>query len=291
MKFKQIDPDEELLLATASKDVIESLADKRTEIMMLAGIEENEIICYAIFSHFPEAGHDVYLEYLYTTQERRGQGCIKELIEESKKTLKKSGVSCIMIRHKAFYEEAEDINEILIKTGFLPLNLTGRVMYYRLNDMLDAGVFQTVIKNRKKLPKVYDIDSVGRERIHMMMSKAYAKGFSFIMDENAAPYSRFYVEDGEIDGAMIAVKPDEDTLYVSGFYLEDEKEDQNLFLILFSECVYAAFQSDIDKKFNIILSVDNDRVYGGLLNIFNPPDAEQLILEYMLPLSGKGGKD
>ncbi len=291
MKFEQIEPNVELLVATAPKRINELVSDEKKETMIFAGLDNGEVICYAVFSHFPEAGHDVYLDYFYTLPEHRRQGCIKRLVEESAKVLKKSGVSSILIRHKAVYEKAEELNEIVLKAGCLPLNLTGRVLLYRLHDMLDAGVFQTIIKNRKKLPQVYDINSIGQERMPMMMAKASAQGFSFVQDKNMEPYSRFYVEDGEIDAALIAVKPGEDTLYITGVYLEDKKKDQNLFLILFSECVYAALQSDEDKEFKIILSVDNDGIYKGLMNIFNPPDMEQLVLEYMLPLSKKGGKD
>ena len=291
MKFKNVKPNETLLKATAPENVTRLVFDEDKETMILAGFDGDQVICYAVFYRVPAEGHEVKLIYIYTVPDRRDEGCCSALLEESKRILATVDIDYITMRQIVEYEDAAEYNSFYTKRGFLPMNLTGRLLEYRLSDMLDAGVFQTIVKNRKKLPQVYDIKTIGDMRLKTMLTHARMNGFSFAMDASIMPYSRFYIGNDEIDGALIASKPDEDTLYVSSVYLENETEDKNLFLVLFSECVYAAFRDDLDKEFRILIIVDSDEVYQGLLNIYNPPDEECAVLEYIMPIAAKGGKN
>ena len=51
-----------------------------------------------------------------------------------------------------------------------------------------------------------------------------------------------------------------------------------MFLPLLCSCIEQVLD---EKDINIIICLDDDVIYKGMLKIFNPPDQEYLVLEHM----------
>lgn len=281
MEYKRIKPYKELLATTSTPDVFEVVFGGRYEICMIAGVEDGRLICYAVFSHMPVSNRDVYLEYLFTVRDKREQGVCTELLKYCEKYLKERGVSVILTRVFLRPGVAEDYNTFLTGRGFIPLNVTGRLLNYRLRDMMDAGTIQTILRAKNKLPEVMDYKGAGEKRINALLADRNRTGFFFAKQECDETISRFFVENDEIHGAIIASRPSADTLYISALYMDRIAEKRNMFLSLFCECLEPVL-SDIDEEdIKVIIMLESETVYKGLMMVFIPPDEEYLVLEHM----------
>ncbi len=306
MEYRRVKPDERLLRATAIPDVFEVVACGKYEVCMIAGFENEEpkdnppmndsqaditklpdpdssekLVCYAIFSHVPGIERDVHLEYLFTVRERREEGFCTGLLRYCEEYLAKQGVSVIQSRIYITPDFAVEYNSFITNRGYIPLNVTGRMLEYRLSEMLDSGTVQTILKNMKKLPPIMKLDEVGEQRINVLLSEHRNTGFFFVKEECDERYSRFYLEDGEIHGAVIAERPAPDTLYISALYMDRLAEKRNMFLALFSECLEPLLNDEDEENIRVIIMINSEQVYMGLMKVFNPPDDEFLVLEHM----------
>lgn len=281
MEFLRVNPAEDLLRATASLDTYEMVISGKYDICMIAGMEEGSLICYAIFSHIHYRTNDTYLEYLYTIPKRREEGACKELLDYCSEYLAAMGVKLVLSRMFIHPEHALEYNEFMLKKGFFPLSLTGRILEYNLSDMLDAGAIQTIIKNKKKLPTVVAPQNANEKYINALLSRQNETGFFFFKDECEALYSRFYQEAEEIHGAIIASRPSQDTLYISALYMDRVCEKKNMFLVLFCECLEPILAEVAEKDIRVIITLNRESIYNGLMKIFNPPEEEYIVLEHM----------
>ena len=278
MKFIRIKPDRKLLEATAGQDVCDVVFSGKFEICMIAGMVNGEIVCYAVFSHIPETDAEVYLEYLYTVPDFREQGKCTELLEYAEGYLAGEGIRIITSRIALAPKYALEYNSFITNRGFLPLSHSERIMVYRLDDMLDAETIQTVLDSKNVLPPVSSLSQVDKKIMNVFLSEKKHTGFYFFRDECDEHHSRFYVEDGKVHGAVIASKPEKDTLYISAIYIDDLARRKNMFLPLLCNCIESVLN---EKDIDIIICLDDEAIYKGMLKIFNPPDSESLVLEHM----------
>ena len=278
MVFNRIRPDRKILEATAGQDVCNVVFGGGYEICMIAGMENEEIVCYAVFSLIPDSGEEAYLEYLYTVPGRREQGKCTALLEYSEGYLAEKGIQIITSRVDLAPEFALEYNSFITQRGFMPLNLGGRILVYRLDDMLGAETIQTVLESKNVLPPVSRLSQVDKKIMNVFLSEKKHTGFYFFRDECDEHYSRFFVEGGKIHGALIASRTDNDMLYISAIYLDETARKKNMFLPLLCSCIEQVLD---EKDINIIICLDDDVIYKGMLKIFNPPDQEYLVLEHM----------
>ena len=278
MNFIRIKPDRKLLEATAGQEVCCVVFSGRYEICMIAGTENEEIVCYAVFSHIPEADAEVYLEYLYTVPELREQGKCTELLKYAEGYLAGKGIRIITSRIDLAPEYALEYDSFITNRGFHPLNLGGRIMVYRLDDMLDAETIQTVLDSKNVLPPVSSLNQIDKRVMNVFLDDRKHTGFYFYKDECDERHSRFFVEDGKVHGAVIASRPEADMLYISAIYIDEYAHKKNMFLPLLCNCIESVLD---EKDINIIICLDDEATYKGMLKIFNPPDSECIVLEHM----------
>ena len=281
MEYVRVKPDLELLKMTSSHDILELVFCGKYEICMIVGKDEGEIVCYAIFSHIPGKSREVYLEHLFTTPGRRETGLCSNLLEYCEGYLYEQGTRDILTRMYIKPGFALEYNSFIENRGFFPLSVSGRMLHYKLKDMLGAGTIQTMIKARKKLPPIKSAKSVGEQQINALLAKHKETGFDFVLEEMDENYSRFFMEDDVINGAIIASRPSEDTLYISALYMDRMAEKRNMFLSLFSECVAPICKDLEENDIKVIIMLNNERIYNGLMEVFNPPEDEYLVLEHM----------
>lgn len=291
MEIKRIKPDKRLLEATAPVGINAIAFDERYDIYMLAGMEGDDLLCYAIYSHLKGASHDAFLEYLFTVSEYREKGYASELLKEGEKRLSKIGIDNIMIRQITDPDNAHELNEFITNRGFLPLVLSGRVVCYSLSDMLDTETIQTILSHKKQHPEVKPIEEIGERYLKALLGQYDKTGFFFYREECDDRYSRFYEKDGAIHAAMIASLVDDKAIFVSSVYGDREADNKGMFLILFSEVVYAVLKDTKKRDMDVIFVLNNEATYNGLMKAFNPPGREFLLLEYMKMIGTKGDRE
>ena len=281
MEYKRVRPDRGLLLATSTEGVRAVVFSGKYEICMIAGVEDGKLICYAVFSHMPVSNRDVYLEYLYTVPEYRERGACTRLLEYCDEYLSGCGVSVILSRIFLRPKYAREYNSFITRRNYIPLCVTGRILDYRLEDMLGSGTIQTIIKAKKKLPEVVAPSLVGEKLINALLSDNKRTGFYFVKSECDEEVSRFFVENGEIHGAIIASRPTDDTLYISSIYMDNIAKKKNMFLALFCECIEPVLNKAREQDIKVIVMLNSENLYNGLMLVFNPPEEEFLVLEHM----------
>ncbi len=287
MEFKVIAIEEELLSLTAPRHICQLLKDPRYETILFGGFEEEQLACYAVFSHLPEGdARDIYLEYLYTAPDYRGQGRSAQLIRACGERLKEMGIRAVLSKIQLQPEYALEYHAFLKKRGFLPLNLTDRLLYYHLTDLERAQSMQLIMANLNRLPPVASLKEAGEKRVREFLKDKGKTEAS--LKESDHRYSRFYLDGKRISAALTASALDEDTLFVSGVYLDDLAKQSNVFLELFSSCIESAKQ-ELGENMDLYFLVGDEDTYQGLLRVFIPPDEEYLVLEHMLALNLEEG--
>ncbi len=287
MEFMSIDLSEEVLAQTAPPQVASLMHNDHIETLIQGGFEEDSLICYAVFSH-PVMGsvNDTFLEYLYTIPEKREEGCCSQLLSHCKRDFLRREIKFVTSKYYVSYENALDYNEFMENRGFVPLNLTTRLLYYPIDDLERPGSMQMVVDNLDKLPPIADIESVGEIRVQEFLKDKGLEEFS--PEEIDYRYSRFYMNGKMISAALVASPLDKDSLYISGVYLDDLAKQKNMFLTLFSACIESA-KKDMGEKMDVYFEVADEDTYQGLLRIFIPPEKEYLVMEHLLPLMMEEG--
>ncbi len=284
MEYIRVKPDRKLIESTALPDTTELVFSGKYNICMMAGLENRRLLCYVIYSHMPKEGAEVYLEWMFTFPDRREEGIAGDLLKYSCDYLKARGVNVVLTKIflKPFF--AREYNSFLVNRGFIPLSVNGRMLHYRLADMLDAGAIQTIVKGKDKLPPTRNIGQVEEKYINALLSERNRTGFYFIKEECDPRFSRFYLEDEKIHAAIIASCPQPDTLYISALYTDREAEKKNMFLVLFCECLEPILRQVKEQDVKVIIMINSENVYNGLMRVFNPPEEEYLVLEHMMQL-------
>ncbi len=281
MIFQRITPNEKLLLRTAPPGISEVVFGGKYEIYMVAALEGDSLSAYAVFSHIPGKEREVFLEYLFTAPKERDKGVCSALLKECETRLKKDKVTDIVVRQAISPLDAEEYNSFMEKRGFIPLNLSGRLIKYRFQEMLDAKALQLILKNRDRLPEIKKYGEIESRSINYLLANRKETGFYFFKEECDEAVSRFYLDKDRVSAALIASLPQENLLFISSLYMDEKARKNNVFLSLFSECVNAAFGEEDDENGVIVFSLNNNDIFNGLMKVFNPPDAVLLVLEHI----------
>ena len=268
------------LLALSSIRVKRISEDERYELLTLGGFEGEELQCYAIFSHIiGSLQNNIFLEYIYVEPRYRGQDMCSKLLTMSKEYIDRLGDFNILCKQLIKPQNAILYNNFMTKRGFVPLNVSQKILFYHLEDLMRPGALQLVQKNLKKLPKVVGIEEAGMK---FAQNYLHSKGRNNIsIEEINGKYTRFYMENNVIDGAIIAAPMGDKTLFISAVIMDRIAKRRNIFLIFFSECLEAA-RNDMGDDISIIFQIDDAATYKGMLEAFNPPGVELFTLEHML---------
>ncbi|MCR4657314.1 MAG: hypothetical protein K5770_13990, partial [Lachnospiraceae bacterium] len=290
MDFRLINPDAELLGATAPGHILQLFNAKGFETLTIAGFTEEKPVCYAVFSRLC-AGGDLYLEHIYAVPGEDAEENRRSLIDYCTGRFGASGFDRMISKQYVPPHEAQDLHEGYKELGFVPLFLSGRLMVYRLEDTEMAQVRPVILRNLKKLPAVCTFKEAGEKRFRSFMKKIGRGDVSGMA--SYIPYSYFYIAEDEINAAMLAAKSGPDRIHISLTYLDGTALKDNVFLVLLTSVLSAA-EKDIGTDYTFMINVDSDVIYRGLMQVFNPPDHEFFLMEHMLPFEllreGEGPK-
>ena len=280
MKYANILPDEKLFSKTAPPYVSGIVNSGNYEVCVLAAVDEDRLKGYGVFSHMKGSAGDIWLEYLYTCPRFREKGIASGLLEYAEGYMRRRKAAGLFCKMYVKYSEARESASYLIKRGYLPLSRDGRLLAYRHGDMVDAGLFDLVQRNRKKLPPSVKVSGVSDKSIKLLLSEKAATGFSFDRGTLQNSLSRFILEGDRIVWALIAQKLNDDTLFLKEPFMAGGFEGQNVYPVLLTDVITDA-EKIFPGDFLILLRLEDDRTYYGMMQTFNPPEREYMVQEYM----------
>ncbi len=266
---------ETVIEATAPSYIADKVRSDGGRILTVAGFEEDRLISYALFSQPENGAPEVWLDFFYTKEDQREEGRATELLKFAEEYLKKKRIADILIRMVAEPEEAGEFADFFINRGYLPLSTTGRLMVYEYKDMLAPGVFQFLSERKKSLPKPVSYEEIkGIQGWHSVPVD---------IEPEDEEFSCFFVEKNAVIGAAAAFRSDERTVCIKEIWLSEEAGKKGYFLpMLHSVAEEATKQLSEDISLKIILN--DEGALKGLDQMFNPPEREYLIQEYMKSL-------
>ena len=280
MEIKWIEPDSEAINAIITPGIRNLKAEDNLETVYLGGFEQDRLVCFAVFSRrLNEDPSEIYLEYLYTIPDSRDAGRCRTFVDACSAYLAEFSVRYILVKYCLVPDAAIAFNGLMRGCRFTPLSLTGRLLHYNSRDLKRRGAIQMILKNRDNLPQVDSFEKAGEDIVLSFLKKhGNMPVFSYAID---TAFSQVFMNNNEVDAAIVASSPDGETLYISALYMDDIAKQKNMFLSLFSECLDAASRK-LNDDFDIYFQLGDESIVQNLLTVFNPPDEEYMILEYML---------
>lgn len=280
MEIKRISPDPEVINAIIAPGIRNLETEGNLETVYLGGFEQDKLICFGVFSRrLNEEPSEIYLEYLYTIPDSRDSGMCRTFVNACSAYLAKLSVRYILVKYCLFPDAAIGFNGLMRGCRFTPLSLTGRLLHYNSRDLKRRGAIQLILKNRDNLPPVESFEKAGEDiALSFLRKHGNTPVFSHAID---TAFSQVYMNDNEVDAAIVASSPDGKTLYITALYMDDIAKQKNMFLSLFTECMDAAGRK-LNDDFDIYFQLADESIVQNLLTVFNPPDEEYMILEYML---------
>ena len=280
MEIKRINPDQDAIDGIMPFGIRKLKEEDGLETVFLGGFIKDRLICQGTFSRrLTQAYEDIYLEYLYTVPDSRDTGRCREFIDACRAYFEGYSINNILVKYYIEPDAAIGFNNLMRGLYFTPLSLTGRLLHYNSRDLKRRGAIQMILKNRDKLPSVESFEAAGGEKVLDFLKKTgNMPAFSYAIDKD---FSQVYINDREVNAAIVASSPDGETLYISALYMDDIARQKNIFLSLFSECLFAAGRK-LSEDFDIYFQAGDEGIVQSLLEVFNPPDEEYMILEYML---------
>ena len=280
MEIKRIEPDSEAINAIITPGIRNLKAENNLETVYLGGFEQDRLVCFAVFSRrLNEDPSEIYLEYLYTIPDGRDAGRCRTFVDAFRAYLAEFSVRYILVKYCLVPDAAIAFNGLMRGCRFTPLSLTGRLLHYSSRDLKRRGAIQMILKNRDNLPQVDSFEKAGEDIVLSFLRKhGNMPVFSYAID---TAFSQVFMNNNVVDAAIVASSPDGETLYISALYMDDIAKQKNMFLSLFSECLDAASRK-LNDDFDIYFQLGDESIVQNLLTVFNPPDEEYMILEYML---------
>ncbi len=265
-------PDEELLSATAPDYIVKKLLDEKQDTLFLGGFEEDKMVAYAVFSHPLNTGREVWLDYLYTAEKHRERGVATELLKLAEETLKKKQIADILVKILTLPETAEEYLHFFKTRGYIPLSLTGRCMQFKYDDMLDPGAFQLLERKRALLPPVLHYDEIDKKLILRLPIR---------IDEEDKALSCFLMKEDRMYGAASACILEDDMVCIKEIWLDERARKTGMFLPLLHAVAEEARKKLSREKMQLCIYLKDDSAYHGLSQMFNPPEKEYLVQEYV----------
>ena len=280
MEIKRINPDPKAINLIMPPGIRNLNTEENLETVYLGGFEQDRLACFAVFSRrLNEDPSEIYLEYLYTIPDSRDAGRCRTFIDACSAYLAEFSVRYILVKYCLTPDAAIAFNVLMRGCRFIPLSLTGRLLHYNSRDLKRRGAIQMILKNRDNLPPIESFERAGEDIVLSYLRKrGNLPVFSYAID---TAFSQVFMSDNEVDAAIVASSPDGETLYISALYMDDIAKQKNMFLSLFSECLDAASRK-LNDDFDIYFQLGDESIVQNLLTVFNPPDEEYMILEYML---------
>ncbi len=243
--------------------------------------EDGRIESFAYFMPDIREAKAVRLCFIFTDWHIDGQGVSGALFDYCLDEFRSMGIEKITGRFDAGAEEAEAVvrygKNVL---GLKFVNSDHILLKYTIDQLYTSGAIKTVMKSEnidKVAKKITDIkDPVLRSFYVSNYDGSHIITLSSIANE----YSRYYVRNGKIHGAIIAERTGDMIVQIRDLVMDELAMKDNIYMFLFSSCLDEVRKTiGDDAQIYFYLSASSP-IYDGLLNMFTPPEEEYVVLEY-----------
>ncbi len=243
--------------------------------------DDGHISSLAFFMPDPLKASHVRFCFIYTDWRISGQGVSKELFKYCLNYFKSKGIRVVSGHYEAHAEETKDIIEYGNKAlGFNFADVDNILLKYNLFQLYASGALDTVIDSGKSDKIASRISDKKDSGLKLFYVTEY-EGSSLTMDDLTSEYSRYYMKNGKIHGAIVARRADEALLQILDIKLDETAMKDNVYLFLFASCMEEA-KNQLGESAAVYINIAaSSRIYDGLLDAFNPPEEEYVVLDYI----------
>lgn len=259
------------------QEQLRRFAEKEDSSIFGAVSPEGEIVAAALFTQSPADENERLLLHVYVKPKWRGQGMAGRLLQYAQQYFRELGVHSLRVKCCGSVDGLEDTYDFLTGIGFAPLVLQGHLFRYRLSDCLNS-----------RFAEQFGLSENEQENVRVIESWDDALLQSFIQEENGMvlskdgvdlQFSRFYVSEGRIQGALCAERLGENLLFLHKIYMTSDVSPQKAI-----PPMLAAFLTGAGKAMpeDAILMIQSELYasYHGICGLFGVPDEEYFIQEY-----------
>lgn len=245
------------------------------QLVVYGGIEEDELCAVAAFSALPGQKSECSLEYIQVPQKKRFLGLAHALLDYCFQLFAENGIRSVTCKRIGTIQELSCDYDFLVKEHFLPLQFQGHLLHYYVQDMKTSRLAEQVMTKKEQLLQVEQLAQDDWKLKKFINSGAEPAGRYGDMK-----YSRFYVKDGEIAGAVFAERIDERTLCICGCYAAPVENPPYVWASLLAAVVEMAY-TELPEDGQMILQIFDEKLYGMLCRLIGQGEENLLIQEYV----------
>lgn len=281
MKFEQIDLDQNDWNYFFPVEICSMLANEENRYFIGGENDEGELTCVAAYIHNSQLPGELMLVYIFTLQSEREKGWGRAILDFSKSYFAKYGIDSIYVKFVEKLDDAMYLDDFFENSGFIPLNLSGEQFLYRMSKNDEMKILKPVTAS-KLMNYIEKIEDLKDKRLVALLAKQHETGYGIDWDYSEKELSRYYIKNNEIHGVIQGKWLDEESLFISGIYLDEVAKKDNMFLPMLAGLLVAAGFDEFEAEKNVLIEIQDQFIEEGLRLIMNPAREEWLIHEYML---------
>lgn len=243
----------------------------------------NKIAAYVMLIYSNGVSKEMGLGFEYVAPEYPRDIMLQEMMAALKKILESQYMPFLYSKRVMEWEDALEYEHMMELQGFIPVNITGRLLTYNLNEMLSTGAVDVIKRNMSKFKGICCYEDVKGSVLKDLKTSKKKTNFVFDRYGTSNDFSRFYVENNEIAAAIMIDEINEKYVYVSGIYLGENESKIMYFMPMF----VSALTEIINKKgtdVKVVLFVESEKILNGLQQFFTAPEEDHLVMEHIIPI-------
>ena len=259
---------------------VRKIAAKKT--IVFGGEEDGQEVCIAVYLQDTDDKERLRLIEDFAmgdTVEKKIEREI-EMIDKSREILFSNGIKRIAIKAIGEAKDMQSMYQNAIKHKFIPLTVNGLFMVYKLDEtVLSKGmqILSTAPDSLRKGVCEIEPDDV---RLKRFLAKKNTTGIYFEKDSYDPSLSKFYVEDGEIKGALVCQKLAKNIILYPFFYVDNIEKNGKAFAVMFHDSLSDA-AGTLGKEAYVVLQSFYENVEIGIEKILGKPIKTYEIHEYL----------
>lgn len=260
------------------------LIDERNAFVVGAEESNGEIVglCVITFSDFHV--DEAFIEYLFVRKEYRKKGVAAAMVNYVSTLLQQNGARCINAKVCGAPLFVKSIYMMLLKLRFVPVTFKGHVLTYNAEHIRKGGFVEKLMNAKEALPQIIEIKDRDDMRLKRLSEKASRRGLVFNRNSYDDVYTKFYVEDNEIKGYVLAKQIDRSSVLIESLY-----EDPGCKTDYVTPTLLAFVLNEVQKQLpqdatKVLIQVSDDVIYKAILQVIGEGVQEFNVQEYVKPI-------
>lgn len=234
-RHTRIDLSEEQLKQTLPGNVFGTLNGKKT--ILFGTIDGTQkLIALAVFSVSEIHYQEMVLEYIVVSEERRHEELAHELLEYSAATLRNCGVCSLYVRLVEEMDKIAGLYDFLVSQKFIPVLFSGRFMSYHMSDLRQCELMRhgndLMGAFGRKIKKIDQHLDVGVKQFMQRQTGSHIR-----QDVYDMKYSRIFLDEDGIKGAVFFKQIDAKTFAMTGCWMDAGSNERYILAALLSSAL------------------------------------------------------